>query len=312
MGTNALLTLAAVVLATGLLTLAIGLLSRERRGYRAEAALQAALMRRTAEPARPGTERGMRLYLLRLLARFGQHLQAGPVGKALLDTEDQLLLDQMGWNTVTGAATYLAVRVLFALMCASLLGALAQPRLILFAVGLGAGLLLPKFALGIWGDQMRKQADNELPLLVDLLRLLQGVGLSMDQSLQIIGEDLRGAVPLLGRELAAANTAYMRGRPREQSLQRLAEGYKNDDLRSLVMLIMQVHQHGGAVQEPLKQFGERLRERRRMDLKEKVGKLSVKMTLVMMATLIPALMLVIGGPAILSLINSLSTIVKGH
>ena len=36
-------------------------------------------------------------------------------------------------------------------------------------------------------------------------------------------------------------------------------------------------------------------------MKEKVGKLSVKMTVVMMITLLPALMLVLAGPAIISL-----------
>ncbi|MCY1188375.1 hypothetical protein D9M73_294760 [compost metagenome] len=48
----------------------------------------------------------------------------------------------------------------------------------------------------------------------------------------------------------------------------------------------------------------RLREQRRMKMKEKVGKLSVKMTVVMMVTLLPALMLVLGGPAIISLVNA--------
>ncbi|MCE3023184.1 hypothetical protein LWS74_13210, partial [Staphylococcus pasteuri] len=41
-----------------------------------------------------------------------------------------------------------------------------------------------------------------------------------------------------------------------------------------MQLILQVHAHGGAVQEPLRQFSLRLREQRRNALKEKVGKLS--------------------------------------
>jgi tight adherence protein C len=49
----------------------------------------------------------------------------------------------------------------------------------------------------------------------------------------------------------------------------------------------------------------RLREQRRMKMKEKVGKLSVKMTVVMMATLLPALMLVLAGPAIISLASAM-------
>jgi len=67
-----------------------------------------------------------------------------------------------------------------------------------------------------------------------------------------------------------------------------------------------VHAHGGAVQEPLRQFSIRLREQRRNALKEKVGKLSVKMTVVMMLTLLPALMLVLAGPALVALATTLS------
>jgi len=73
-----------------------------------------------------------------------------------------------------------------------------------------------------------------------------------------------------------------------------------------VQLILQVHAHGGAVQEPLRQFSIRLREQRRSTLKEKVGKLSVKMTVVMMLTLLPALMLVLAGPAIIALASALT------
>ncbi|MBO8044598.1 hypothetical protein J6396_43795, partial [Pseudomonas aeruginosa] len=61
-----------------------------------------------------------------------------------------------------------------------------------------------------------------------------------------------------------------------------------------------------AVQEPLRQFSIRLREQRRNALKEKVGKLSVKMTVVMMLTLLPALMLVLAGPALVALATTMS------
>lgn len=312
MNTAALLAVAVAILAIGLLVLASGLLLRERRDHQAEAALQAALLRRARQEADGNAAAAsLKERLISLLANIGQKLRGGKLGQLLLSTEDKMLLDQIGWNTLTGTSAYLTVRVLLALLCALLLFAF-KPTLLMALVGLIAGVFLPKFALGAWGGRLRKQADNELPLLVDLLRLLQGVGLSMDQSLQMIGENLRSAIPLLGKELADANTAYMHGRSREQSLQRLAEGYANDDLRSLVMLILQIHKHGGATQEPLKQFSERLRERRRMELKEKVGKLSVKMTMAMMLTLLPALMMVLAGPAILALSKTMVKMGMGH
>ncbi|WP_058835090.1 type II secretion system F family protein [Luteimonas abyssi] len=241
---------------------------------------------------------------------LGRRLSDGRLGALLLAGEDRLLLDQAGWNDRTGTALYLGARVTLALFFALLAVVLAAPRGPTAAVAivgaLAAGVLLPKIVLRSWAARIRKRAAEELPLLVDLLRLLQGVGFSMDQSLQMLGEQLGGALPVLGRELREANTAYARGRSRPQSLRRLGESFGSDDLRSLVQVIVQVSQHGGSVQEPLRQFAERLREQRRASLKERVGKLSVKMTVVMMLTLLPALMLVLGGPAIIALSSAMS------
>jgi len=114
----------------------------------------------------------------------------------------------------------------------------------------------------------------------------------------------------MSREVGDANALYLRGRTRMQSLHRLCE-FDNDGLKSLVQILVQVHEHGGAVQEPLRQFGDRLREQRKLHMKELSGKLSVKMTVVMMLTLIPALMLVLAGPAAISLITTMTKL-GGH
>lgn len=151
---------------------------------------------------------------------------------------------------------------------------------------------------------------RELPLFVDLLRLLQGVGLSLDQSLQIMATDFSHVLRVLGYELTLANRQYARGRTREHSLQRLATLHNNENLRGLVSLLVQVDRHGGAVQEPLRQFSERLREHRRSEMKERIGKITVKMTGIMVTTLLPALVIVTAGPGFLAVIRSLGALTR--
>jgi tight adherence protein C len=56
----------------------------------------------------------------------------------------------------------------------------------------------------------------------------------------------------------------------------------------------------------LRQFGTRLQENRRARLKERVGKLTVKMTMVMVLTLLPALLIITAGPGFMGVIRSLS------
>ncbi len=313
--------IALLLLAAGLGLLGVVALLRAAQQQRHAAALQSALRPRdgsadAAATASAGTTPGAsatadsRPRGLGWLAALGERFHGGRLQAALLAPEDRLLLDQAGWNTRSGTAIFLALRLLLAVLCLLLALALFDSsgvqRIVVMLAALAFGILLPKFALRAWAVRLRQRVNAELPLLIDLLRLLQGVGFSMDQSLQTLGDKLRGAIPVLGREIHQANIAYMHGRTRAQSLRRLGESFDDEDLRSLVQLMLQVHEHGGAVQEPLKQFSLRLREHRRATLKEKVGKLSVKMTVVMMLTLLPALMLVLSGPAIIALADAMT------
>ncbi|WP_313444808.1 type II secretion system F family protein [Stenotrophomonas indicatrix] len=297
---------ALLVLAAGVALLGLGSWVRSQREDRSEATLKTALRPRESEDAAADARKDS----LGWLEQFGRGLSGGRLEAALLAGEDRLLLDLAGWNTRRGTAIYLGLRLLLAVLvlgiALTLSDATGLSRIMVVIGALAAGLLLPKFALSAWVKRRRRAVNNELPLLIDLLRLLQGVGYSMDQSLQTLGDKLRDALPVLGGEIQEANVSYTHGRTRAQSLRRLSDVYGDDDLSSLVQLILQVHAHGGAVQEPLRQFSVRLREQRRNALKEKVGKLSVKMTVVMMLTLLPALMLVLAGPALVALATTLS------
>jgi tight adherence protein C len=110
--------------------------------------------------------------------------------------------------------------------------------------------------------------------------------------------------------LNLANNQYSRGRTREHSLHRLATLHKNENLRGLVSLLVQVDKHGGAVQEPLRVFSDRLRESRRSEMKERIGKITVKMTAVMVTTLLPALVIVTAGPGFIAVFRSLGAMTK--
>jgi len=295
------------VLALAILVSAIGLLVRGRQSESAEAALSSAV-NRTKNEATELPQAANLPFWKRIgneLSSLGQQLEGSRIHKILLADEDRMLLDQAGVGNSQGQAAFLATRLLaaFSLPLLVLLFSEASGMrwIIMLLAAAAAGLLLPKFILRIWAKRIQKAVDAELPLFIDLLRLLQGVGFSIDQSLQMLSDKMRLALPVIGRELELANLTYSRGRSREQSLHRLAEGFDNEDMRSLIQMLIQVHSHGGAVQEPLKNFGIRLREKRRMNLKEQVGKLSVKMTVVMMITLLPALLLVLAGPAIIAL-----------
>ena len=128
----------------------------------------------------------------------------------------------------------------------------------------------------------------------------------------MLANEFNSVLQVLGRELGIANAQYVNGRSRAQSLRRLILISDSDDVRAIIALLVQVDRHGGAVQEPLKQFSMRLREKRQAQFKEKIGKITVKMTGVMVLTLLPALLVITGGPGFVAVIRALGSMGGGR
>jgi len=318
MSADLLFVLSLALLAIALLLVASLLLSKSRVEERAERLIVRAVASRAEWKQRDGggviespIPLGLKGLLDRMIKLAGQKLDSR-LGRALVAAEDQRLIELCGFVDIRSRAVFLCIRLLSALsiplswlvtLSHGLHG--AEFWMWLFVV-FAIGFMLPKWFLIRLGNRRKAGAAEELPLFVDLLRLLQGVGLGIDQSLMVISADFRAILPVLARELEIANRQFATGRSREQSFQRLATIFQNDDLVAITRLILQVDQHGGAVQEPLRQFGERLRENRRSNMKERIGKLTVKMTAVMVSTLLPALLIVTAGPGFLAVIRSLA------
>ncbi len=265
-----------------------------------------------AQPAdEPPAGRQRFAALLDRAGKIGMDLLDTRIGQRIVAEEDRRLLEQCGYIDTRTRGIFLSARIACALalpivVAVLISGRVAENRWTMWVGGaMIVGFMLPKVYIRRRANARRQSVVDELPLLVDMLRLLQGVGLSLDQSMQVVINDFKGMLPVLSSELGIAQRQFAAGRTREQSLQRLATSFGNEDLRSIVRLLIQVDKHGGAVQEPLKQFGDRLRDVRRSMLRERIGRLTVKMTGVMILTLLPALFIVTAGPGMLAVLHTL-------
>lgn len=236
-------------------------------------------------------------------------------GQALCAQEDRDLLNRAGVDLKKGIATFALARLILAVLLPLLVLAFLPSqnfmRLLYIFLAFGIGLMLPKWVVRTMASNRSKRVEEELPLLVDLMRLLQGVGLSIDQSLHVLAQEFSSVMRVLSAELLLANNLYASGRTREQSMQRLIRLSTDDDMQTLVNLLVQVDKHGGAVQEPLRQFAQRLRDKRQASYKEKIGAITVKMTGIMVLTLLPALLVITAGPGFVALMRSFSNMNGG-
>jgi tight adherence protein C len=302
-----------------------GALARQRA---AEAA-QAAHAAQAAAPAAPGAQAAAKAGAaapqgrggaataigVQLGARVGERISAhwldSRLGRAVVTPEDQQLLEQCGWYGPQPRMLFGVLRLglPLALALAAMLWQVGAGAFAIVAWGFGTfalAYLAPKWHLRRRAAARLRMVDDELPVLIDMLRLLQGVGLSIDQSLQVIVAEFGSMLRVLGPELARANQQFASGRSREQTLLRIGRLFDSEDLKSLITLLTQVDKHGGAVQEPLRQFGLRMQEARKSRMKDEIGRLTVKMTAVMVVSLLPVLLILTAGPGFLGVIRMLA------
>ncbi|NOV27713.1 type II secretion system F family protein [Cupriavidus necator] len=243
--------------------------------------------------------------------RFDAHWLESRLGRAVVTPEDQQLLEQCGWVGLQARVVFGVLRLALplALSVLAMLWHVGAGAFAVMAWGFGTfavAYLAPKWYLRRRAAARLRMVDDELPVLIDMLRLLQGVGLSIDQSLQVIVAEFGSMLRVLGPELARANQQFASGRSREQTLLRIGRLFDSEDLKSLITLLTQVDKHGGAVQEPLRQFGLRMQEARKSRMKDEIGRLTVKMTAVMVVSLLPVLLILTAGPGFLGVIRMLA------
>jgi tight adherence protein C len=311
--------LAALACALGCVIIGGGSFSRGRRERHAASVLQRALERqhqKAEAPAAQPVKKAKRSRLFRRTDKVGTKWLDTRAGKMIVAEEDRRLLDRAGFTEASARARFLTARIAGGVLLPSLALLTAHGNthgtrfgFVLFGA-LVAGFMGPKWFVRGKANARLRAVVSELPMFIDLLRILQGVGLSLDQSLHVMTSEFKTVLPVLAQELAIAQAQYATGRTREQAMKRLATTYENDDLTAVLRLMVQIDQHGGAVQEPLRQFGDRLRETRRVALRERIGKLTVKMTGVMVVTLLPALLIMTAGPGFIAVFHSLAGLHK--
>jgi tight adherence protein C len=197
------------------------------------------------------------------------------------------------------ALTFLAV------MAAGLYGqSVAQA----FVLGFGLGFIAPRKLLRWLAERRKRAIREELPIVLNLMRLLFDAGLSLEHTLKAISEQAKQITPNLSSEFSWALVRIHHGQERGAALEEMAHRIDIPELSETVAILKQAARYGGSLRESLLRYLQLMEERRMTDLRENVGKLSAKMTVVMVVFMFPALMIVLAGPGMLSLLKAFSNV----
>lgn len=167
--------------------------------------------------------------------------------------------------------------------------------------GVAVGYLLPRYILGRLARARKVRLGRELPAILDLLVVCLEAGLALAESLRTVGRESGHHRGVLGSELAITAAEIGAGIPLAEALRNLGERAGTDELKSLTTLLVQSDQMGTRLGPSLRASAEQLATQRRMKAEEKAQKSAIKMLVPLVLLILPAMMAVVLGPAIIHL-----------
>jgi tight adherence protein C len=234
-----------------------------------------------------------------------------PLSKALplspTDTNrTRTWLIQAGYRDARHVTVYQGIRVLFAavgLFSVLVISGLKSPPLVVGATGLG--FFIPRFFLKRKIDERQTRIRLGMPDALDLTVICVEAGLSLDQAMMRVGEDLRHAHQDLAEEFYLMNLELRAGKPRADALRNLYNRTGVDDIKALVTTLVQTDRFGTSIAQALRVHSDSLRTERRQRAEEQAAKTTIKMVPPLVVFVLPSIIIVTLGPAIISLYRTL-------
>ncbi len=184
----------------------------------------------------------------------------------------------------------------------------ANPMLRLLAATMAGGFayFLPSMILR---KQIRSRRDDVVAGLPDALELLVisvEAGLSFEDGIDRVTEALHSSRPALAEELALTSADLKILPDRDTALFNLANRIDAPSVRSVATTLSQTIRYGTPLAHALRLVSAELRSESLVQLEERANQLPTLMTIPMMIFIMPTIVMIVGGPAILRLLDSFS------
>ena len=225
-------------------------------------------------------------------------------------------LAQGGWRSKEALATYLFARISLPI----LLGGLGMlyfmgknpfdwPLMagLLASVGTAfVGYMLPRILLKNQISKRYTAMRKSLPDALDLLVICTEAGLNLDSGLDRVCKEITNSSPELADEFALTSIELGFLPERKEALLNLASRVDFLSMNTLVNTLLQTEKYGTPLAVALRVLSAEMRDERLMKAEEKAARLPAIMTVPMIVFILPALFIVLIGPAVLKALDAFS------
>lgn len=178
-------------------------------------------------------------------------------------------------------------------------------RVVFLVAGTGLGYYAPTMYLEKLVKKRHIKLRLSLPDALDMMVVSVEAGLGLDQALQYVSREIEETHPELSDELSLVGLEMRAGKRRSEALRNLAERTGEPELRKLVAILIQTDRFGTSMGESLRTHSDFMRLRRKQEAEERAAKVGVKLVFPIFLFILPSMMIVAAGPAILKLFEDL-------
>ncbi|MCU1603269.1 MAG: type secretion system family protein [Frankiales bacterium] len=165
---------------------------------------------------------------------------------------------------------------------------------VFLAFGIVAGFMSPDIILNQRGEQRQADIRRSLPEALDLMAISVQAGVGLEQAVAVVTERLKGP---LGEEFNRFLNEVQLGFSRREALQNMRERNDCAELSTFILSMLQADALGIAVGDVLKTQAVEIRAKRRQRARERAAKTPVRLLFPLIFGILPALFVVILGPA---------------
>lgn len=173
------------------------------------------------------------------------------------------------------------------------------------------GYFLPNILLEKRINDRKREIFESFPDAIDLTTVCVEAGLGLDAALARVGAEMRTKSPILGEELHLLNLELRAGSSRERALRNLALRTGIEEIDALVAMLVQSDRFGTSVADSLRVHSDNLRTKRRLRAEEAAAKVPLKLLFPVIFCIFPSLLLVLMGPAFITVYRVLLPTVGG-
>ena len=250
-------------------------------------------------------------------ARWAQPLArlSAPTG-AWQDSPLRVYFLQAGIGREDARLLYFGAKTLLPLLLAAgvfvaMEGVSSLERLLALAVAALCGSYAPNLFLAWVRRRRQREIFEHFPDATDLMLICLEAGLSMDAALARVEREMRLSSGALADELHLTQLELRAGVPREQALRHLALRTGVEEISTFALMLRQAERLGTSIGDSLRVYSDELRHKRMVRAEEAAARVPTKMLLPLVLFIFPSIILVVMGPAAITVIRTLMPMLGG-